>query len=874
MSVQLIDAPIAVRTIDTGTEPIDAVLGEAPGGKPYNGLYALLLRDGLPCGSLCVPAAGGVVTAGVLRAAIAEAIDGSVANGKAGGGSAAPVGGTADDGSVAPAGSAPALVSVIVCCIDGGRSAVRTVETLLTGTYREIEVIVVNNRPENGRLEPVEERFNNDARVRTVDEPSRGLAYARNAGAAVAGGEILAFTDDDSVPDTHWIERLVATFERDSRAQCVTGMIAPLALDTEGQVLLERFAGYAKGFTGRSWSLERDAGDRLFPYRAGQFGSGANIALRTEAFASLGGYDTALGIGTPANGGEDLDLFIRVLINGMQLNYEPSALIWHDHPRTIDHIEREVQLYGSGLTAALFKQLVCGPRRRRLLAGMAGGIHYALNPSSEKNARKGEDFPLSYTVAELRGMLYGPLGYLRSRRLVRRNGKLGGARRGVLVSLSMAAGLFGGAEAAEASAAEASRVKTGFEPVWIGQLELTDPPVDLVTDPRADGGVYSRASLLVRSGGDPVGFVRLQLNDGRIGGGEVRAAVKRELGEQAGASTGTASPPTAEPDSNQPPASVVICSRDRAESLKRALRSVLALNYPEFEVVVVDNAPDAPGTRQAVDAVADGRVRYVAEPLPGLSRARNRGLSEASGEIIAFTDDDVEVDEAWLTRLANAFDSTARVGCVTGLVPTAELQTEAQAIFDASVNWSRALERRIYDLDRNRGNDALYPYRTGRLGTGANFAVSRAAAADTGPFDEALGAGSPAGGGEDLDYFFRLIDGGWAIAVEPSAIVWHYHRIDQAALQRQFFTYGSGAMAYGVKHAVQPRHAAGIIGRSAVGLLRAGKRRHQIRPVGVAVVNLPQHASAALRGAKWRGRIAGPALYVKGRIRARSWERI
>lgn len=404
MSVQSIDAPIAVRTIDVGVEPVDVALGFDPDGRRYNGIYAIATREGLAAGAFCVAAVNGTVTADVLRAAISEL---------------SPAAESAASGAATDA--AGPLVSVVICAIDGGASAVRTVETLLAGSYRPIEVIVVNNRPGDGGLDAVTAAFADDPRVRTTDEPRPGLSFARNAGIAAARGAIIAFTDDDSVPDTRWIERIMAAFAETPGAACVTGLIVPLALDTDAQVLLERFAGYSKGFTRQHWSMASNGEEALFPYRAGQFGSGANIALRAEALARLGGYDDALGIGTPANGGEDLDLFIRVLMNGMELVYEPSAMIWHEHPRTIEHIEREVGLYGSGLTAALFKQIMRGPRRGRLLRSFAGGVRYALSPTSEKNARKGESFPLSYTLAELRGMLYGPIGYLRSRRFVKRS---------------------------------------------------------------------------------------------------------------------------------------------------------------------------------------------------------------------------------------------------------------------------------------------------------------------------------------------------------------------------------------------------------------------------------------------------------------------
>ncbi|MFY9263903.1 MAG: glycosyltransferase, partial [Solirubrobacterales bacterium] len=315
----------------------------------------------------------------------------------------------------------------------------------------------------------------------------------------------------------------------------------------------------------------------------------------------------------------------------------------------------------------------------------------------------------------------------------------------------------------------------------------------------------------------------------------------------------------------RPFASVVVCTRNRPESLTRTIASVLELDYPSFELVIVDNSPEEAGTLAAVSAVGDPRVRYVAEPRPGLSCARNRGLSVAEGELIAFTDDDVVVDRLWLASLARAFTRSPLIGCVTGLVPTAELRTAEQSLFDRIVSWSSSMRPRIVDPREHPADDPLFPYRTGRLGTGANFALSRAAARDVGPFDEALGAGAPAGGGEDLDYFLRALDHQWSIAVEPAAIAWHYHRADRTALQRQLYTYGSGAMAYGIKHALVPRHAARLT-RLLVSQFAQGNRRPFGGVIGGAV---EPSLGESLTRARRRGRIAGPYLYAKGRLRNR-----
>jgi GT2 family glycosyltransferase len=402
---------------------------------------------------------------------------------------------------------------------------------------------------------------------------------------------------------------------------------------------------------------------------------------------------------------------------------------------------------------------------------------------------------------------------------------------------------------------------------------------------------FSSARLLVRLAGAPVGFIEVPLVDGEVGSEVLLAAVNGSLAapladacEREGLTSGvltvaglslpgpsrySAPGPYGEPT---PFASVVICTFDRAESLKRVVDSVLLLDYPSFELVVVDNAPArGDATRLLIEGYDDERLRYVPEPVAGLSRARNRGVSEARGELIVFTDDDVVADAGWLRALAAAFTREPHVGLVTGLVPTAELRNEFQQQFDQSVHWSSNLERKVFDLGANRPVSPTFPFRTGLFGTGASFATTRSALRSVGKFDEALGAGTPTGGGEDLDFFLRVVTKGWQVVIEPTAIVWHFHRADRAALERQMATYGSGATAYMFKHAFDPRNVGRLI--SSVAHWRRKKGDFQFAaagdPEGATLANDP-----ALAKIERRGWLRGPSLYMKGRRAARKWPEI
>jgi hypothetical protein len=154
----------------------------------------------------------------------------------------------------------------------------------------------------------------------------------------------------------------------------------------------------------------------LYPYAAGTFGSGANLAFRTAVLRDLGGFDAALGAGTPARGGEDLAIFFQTLAAGHQLVYEPAAIVHHLHRRDYAGMRRQAYGYGVGFTAYLTKCLLDEPARGSDLVRRAPhGLRAIFSPGSAKNARKPSGYPSDLTRLELLGMLYGPLGYMVSR---------------------------------------------------------------------------------------------------------------------------------------------------------------------------------------------------------------------------------------------------------------------------------------------------------------------------------------------------------------------------------------------------------------------------------------------------------------------------
>lgn len=311
---------------------------------------------------------------------------------------------------------------------------------------------------------------------------------------------------------------------------------------------------------------------------------------------------------------------------------------------------------------------------------------------------------------------------------------------------------------------------------------------------------------------------------------------------------------------DEPFISVVVCTRDRHESIRGTLESLKALHYHNFEVLIIDNAPSGPGTR---DLLRKYPFRYVLEPRPGLDWARNRGIAEAKGDIIAFIDDDAYADTGWLKGIAEGFRDPETM-CVTGLVFPAELETYAQELFEIAYGgFGRGFEPLVYQPGALRKYQTCWP----SIGTGANMAFRREAFDRVGVFDVAFDVGTPTGGCGDLDMFRRLMRAGCRIEYRPEALVYHCHRRSMDELRRQLYGYGKSFIALQTKAFLSDPRSRLLILRYLFGpYLRwnAGRvvRRlcHRERmPMSLLLVEM------------W-GALHGPIAYLRSRRHARKVE--
>jgi glycosyltransferase involved in cell wall biosynthesis len=300
--------------------------------------------------------------------------------------------------------------------------------------------------------------------------------------------------------------------------------------------------------------------------------------------------------------------------------------------------------------------------------------------------------------------------------------------------------------------------------------------------------------LLVRYRGHPVGWVEVP-TEGSAAVDETR--IRHLVAQQSGWSIAQFAFPAAEkgievpPDA--PPISVVVCTRDRAEELEGCLRAIFELEYPEYEVLVIDNA-----SRDGATAATAARlgVRSVRENRPGLDWARNRGIAETQHAIVAFVDDDARPDRLWLAALASAF-SDPDVDAVTGLVVPLELETAPQLLFEFRYGgMGKGFAPRLFHRDRTADTDLIGIQ---AVGVGTNMAFRRGVFERIGTFDTALDVGTPSRGGGDLDMFHRSVAGGCTLLYEPSALVWHRHRRSLTELERQLRDDGCAFTIYLMK---------------------------------------------------------------------------
>ena len=219
------------------------------------------------------------------------------------------------------------------------------------------------------------------------------------------------------------------------------------------------------------------------------------------------------------------------------------------------------------------------------------------------------------------------------------------------------------------------------------------------------------------------------------------------------------------PDHEWPRVSVVVCSYNGARTIRRTCQGLLDLNYPDYEVIVVDD-----GSVDATSAIAlEYGFRVIRTENHGLSSARNTGFEAASGEYVAYIDDDAWPDRDWLMFLVHAFEVTSAAAVGGPNVSPTDDSDEALAIARAPGGPVHVL------LDDSRAEHL----------PGCNLALRRSVLEENGGFDPRFRTA-----GDDVDLCWRLLECGETIVYSPGAMVWHGRRRSVRGYLRQQRGYG------------------------------------------------------------------------------------
>lgn len=240
-----------------------------------------------------------------------------------------------------------AMVSIIICSRNRCRSLSETLGSIAQMTVPpelSWELIVVDNDSSDDTWKMVEEFARKSGlNVRYVVERRHGLGHARNRGMEAARGEILAFTDDDVLVGTAWLEELAREFERDTEVAMVFGRTKLYASDQSRLSIKD--------------SPLRKYHD--FPCSPWEVGPGNNMSLRRAIATRVGWFDTALGAGTRVGSAEDSDYVYRVLKAGHRILYSPAPVVYHNHGRLVGDEEMKTRMsYTRGRGAFYCKHIL------------------------------------------------------------------------------------------------------------------------------------------------------------------------------------------------------------------------------------------------------------------------------------------------------------------------------------------------------------------------------------------------------------------------------------------------------------------------------------------------------------------------------------
>jgi glycosyltransferase involved in cell wall biosynthesis len=374
---------------------------EITGLHRYQQALILLRFQTCPVGQVSVPVIEGRIDGNELRAAVVDVCGDALLD--------AWIRSFLDCEGTNPATNMP-TVTVAVCTRNRPDDLQRCLNALTQLPDQGQEILVVDSCSIGDITRQVVEQF---PTVHYVREDRPGLNIARNRALREARHQVVAFCDDDAMPDPGWLRGLLRNFA-DPLVLCVTGLTMPLELETEAQECFEQYSPFNRGFRRRVYNRRS-----CHPLAAGRVGAGANMALRRDLLETVGPFDEALDAGTPTHSGGDTEIFSRILALGYRIVYDPMALSWHRHRRTWEELRQTIYGYGVGTYAYWTRKLLFEQEIGVFWIAYLWFRHHQLPALARAILRRPGSVPFDLLFAEIRGCFAGPRAYLRARSVAR-----------------------------------------------------------------------------------------------------------------------------------------------------------------------------------------------------------------------------------------------------------------------------------------------------------------------------------------------------------------------------------------------------------------------------------------------------------------------
>jgi polysaccharide pyruvyl transferase CsaB len=625
----------------------------------------------------------------------------------------------------------PEKVSVVLPVYNGEDYIHEAVDSILAQTYPNFELIIVDDGSTDATPEIVDAYAHSDARVHVIHQVNQRLPAALNTGFRHATGEYLTWTSSDNRLKPEFLANMVDDLKAHPKWDCEYGNI--IIIDDDGQVMLDSdwYKGYQK--PGGSGKVHMPTDPSELNVVANNY-VGAAFLYRRHVHALLGDY-SPFRFGT-----EDYDYWMRInaLLNLNHTAFKEPLYEYRFHSTSLTSRDNEL-----GITRSREGLMVFEDARRDfynmptawMLKTDAHPLSARIADSLRRQIAKADHLMIEAQDFDQKRLpkLWAPLvGLLLTTMPHAAKPDPAWPEHALKVLVHLGEGT----------------LPDEVDPDWDMCFGLTDQEVLPELAKLRQGWFGSRDAATL--------FTAIDVRE--------KSRQMANLEEEI----------FIRPDSKFK-ASVIICTYHRGPKLVDSIRSVAEQRFPQsdYELIIVNNDPKDGSVAEAVTTIRQAyfrdhpdHLRLILCPYPGLSNARNAGISEAQGEVLCFIDDDALAQEDWLENIWGAFEGHPKTGVVGGTIlldvpsPRPEwLQTDWESY------WSRFTVE--YESYREIETWYEFPY-------GANWCARRAALIESGGFRSRFGRrGSDFGGGEEILAALLIQRMGYQIAVEPRAVVMH-----------------------------------------------------------------------------------------------------